>query len=97
MEIVFGNKSNRTKYTIYYLLKGDKKHRVFISHNKDNIKKVYKKILSKQVTLMEVFSDPTGIWRHRIAYHCPKYFIDHNDFIREKGSELLDFDRKQEG
>lgn len=99
MKIQFGNTSSKTKYTIYYLLKGHKKKKIFRSFDKKNIKSKYEELLSKKVRLLEVWSSPSGVWMHRIAYHCPKYFIDNTGqtkgIIREKGSESLDFNRKQ--
>ncbi len=96
MHIVFGNPTDKYKYKIYYLLKGQKKQRWYRTENKDSVVKAYKKLLDRNARYIEIWATkPKSIMTNQIAYYCKKRFIDQHDIIREKGNKTLDFKRMQ--
>lgn len=76
LSIAFGNQTNKDKYTIYYMLKGQRKMRWIYPKNKENAKKIYQQIILRKPRWVQVHLDKANsVYRYRVATYCPKEFV----------------------
>ena len=76
LKIVFGNPTNKDKYTIYFLLKGRRKKKCIYPKNKENAKKIYQQIILRKPRWVEVrCAKANSIGSEMVATYCPKEFV----------------------